>query len=118
MAEDKDIQVYMDIKIGPRFAGRMVFEVGRLLLVVNGQDSGAVFPCSSSSTSSHHPYPHPSHSFIFPPTSRPTQLFTDVTPKTAENFRALCTGERGISATSGAPLHFKGSGFHRIIKVK
>lgn len=42
------------------------------------------------------------------------QLYTDTTPKTAENFRALCTGEKGIGA-SGKPLHFKGSKFHRII---
>ncbi len=43
------------------------------------------------------------------------ELFADVTPKTAENFRALCTGEKGIGQ-SGKPLHFKGSGFHRIIQ--
>lgn len=42
------------------------------------------------------------------------ELFADVTPKTAENFRALCTGEKGIGV-SGKPLHYKGSGFHRII---
>lgn len=42
------------------------------------------------------------------------ELRADVTPKTAENFRALCTGEKGMG-TSGVPLHFKGSSFHRII---
>ncbi|KAI3757210.1 hypothetical protein L6452_04744 [Arctium lappa] len=42
------------------------------------------------------------------------ELFADVTPKTAENFRALCTGEKGLG-TSGKPLHYKGSAFHRII---
>ncbi|XP_065852824.1 peptidyl-prolyl cis-trans isomerase CYP19-3 [Euphorbia lathyris] len=42
------------------------------------------------------------------------ELFADVTPKTAENFRALCTGEKGIGR-SGKPLHYKGSAFHRII---
>ncbi|KAH7700007.1 cyclophilin [Aphelenchoides avenae] len=42
------------------------------------------------------------------------ELFNDITPKTAENFRALCTGEKGVGR-SGKPLHYKGSKFHPII---
>ncbi|KAK9819985.1 hypothetical protein WJX72_004803 [[Myrmecia] bisecta] len=42
------------------------------------------------------------------------ELFTDITPKTAENFRALCTGEKGMTP-EGKAMHYKGSKLHRII---
>lgn len=44
------------------------------------------------------------------------ELFSNVAPKSAENFRALCTGECGIGKTTEKPLHYKGSVFHRVIK--
>ena len=45
------------------------------------------------------------------------QLFNDHVPKTAENFRALCTGEKGCSSSDKEKmLHFKGSIFHRVVK--
>eukprot|EP00743_Colponemidia_sp_Colp-15_P001336 GILK01001463.1.p1 GENE.GILK01001463.1~~GILK01001463.1.p1 ORF type:complete len:293 (+),score=35.00 GILK01001463.1:86-964(+) len=42
------------------------------------------------------------------------ELFTDLCPRTCENFRALCTGEKGES--EGNKLHYKDSIVHRIVR--
>ena len=44
------------------------------------------------------------------------ELYSDVCPRTAENFRALCTGEMGIGLSTGKPLCYKGIVFHRVVK--
>ena len=41
------------------------------------------------------------------------ELWADVCPKTAENFRQLCTGE---FRKAGLPTGYKGCAFHRVIK--
>ncbi|KAG5970349.1 Peptidyl-prolyl cis-trans isomerase H, partial [Claviceps digitariae] len=41
------------------------------------------------------------------------ELFQDVVPKTAENFRQFCTGES--KDAQGKPQGYKGCKFHRII---
>lgn len=43
------------------------------------------------------------------------QLFASITPKTCENFRALCTGEKGAGKLFGKALHYRKCHFHRII---
>ena len=42
-------------------------------------------------------------------------LFGDDVPRTAENFRALCTGEKG-NGNAGIPLHYKDSKIHRVVR--
>jgi len=40
------------------------------------------------------------------------ELFSDVVPKTAENFRQLCTGEYRVNSR---PQGYKGATFHRVV---
>ncbi|KAF8469602.1 cyclophilin-like domain-containing protein [Kalaharituber pfeilii] len=42
------------------------------------------------------------------------ELYSTITPKTAENFRQFCTGES--KGTNGRPQGYKGCKFHRVIK--
>ena len=42
------------------------------------------------------------------------ELFADSTPIIAENFRALCNGEKGLSRKKMS-LHYKGTTLHRVI---
>ena len=46
-------------------------------------------------------------------------LYYGSSPRAAENFRALCTGEKGVAPAghegAGKPYHFKGNRFYRII---
>merc|ERR1712187_257659 len=43
------------------------------------------------------------------------KLYNTIVPKTAENFRCLCNGERGTGLITKMPLHFQGAKFHRVI---
>ncbi|KAH8117725.1 cyclophilin-like domain-containing protein [Phellopilus nigrolimitatus] len=43
------------------------------------------------------------------------ELYNVSAPKTSENFRALCTGEKGVSPLSQQPLYYKNSLIHRSI---
>lgn len=55
------------------------------------------------------------YEFHVSPLTLTLQLFSDVCPKTCENFRALCVG--GVkSPYSGRELTYKNSCFHQLVK--
>jgi len=42
-------------------------------------------------------------------------LYTKTSPRTCANFKALCTGEKGVSETTGVRLSYTNSLIHRIV---
>uniref|UniRef100_A0A7S0XFP6 Peptidyl-prolyl cis-trans isomerase n=1 Tax=Mantoniella antarctica TaxID=81844 RepID=A0A7S0XFP6_9CHLO len=44
------------------------------------------------------------------------ELYDDKAPLAVENFKALCTGERGMSKNCGVRYHYKGVRFHRVVR--
>lgn len=78
-------------------------------------------PLSTISSPNYTAMPRPKVFFDITAADKPVgrvvfELYNDIVPRTTENFRALCTGEKGESAHSGKKLHYKGSLFHRVIK--
>ncbi|CAI5535909.1 unnamed protein product [Closterium sp. Naga37s-1] len=113
----------------PKSATRRVLADASAAVAAFGRSSHRSDLCSESGLKERHPgsvihqlvsiMPNPKVFFDITVGGVPTgriemELFADVTPKTAENFRCLCTGEKG-TGRSGKPLHFKGSSFHRVI---
>ncbi len=43
------------------------------------------------------------------------KLYKNTVPKTCENFRLLCTGEKGRSEKTSNRLHYKNTIIHRIV---
>jgi cyclophilin family peptidyl-prolyl cis-trans isomerase len=44
------------------------------------------------------------------------RLYDSITPRTAQNFKALCCGDQGIGQTTGKKLSYESSIFHRVIR--
>lgn len=108
--------VYLDIAIEEQPIGTLLFEVSGWL---EQQKQGVKIPNIGFSLPEGREAEiwtaDISYEFHIFPLMLILQLFSDVCPKTCENFRALCEG--GVmSPSSGQELTYKNSCFHRLVK--
>ena len=93
--------VFFDITIGGNPKGRIEMELRADVVPKTAEVRGYIILCwqyNIGSSNNHHNHkPNPLLLLFW-----------------LQNFRALCTGEKGIGR-SGKILHFKGSAFHRVI---